>query len=149
MWWWLTGQPEVTVDPPSQTVQVAQPVKFTTTVSGVGEENFTYQWIHDGDIIDGEANNTLAFDSVTRGHDGTYQCVVRNEYGDSATSNVSLLSQLNSVLFKPYMHLCYRHKDCNYCSTTKPNSHFSKWYWMFTINMSSSWSNIIFLGEAG
>ena len=80
------------MDPPSQTVQVAQPVKFTTTVSGVGKENFTYQWIHNEEITDGETNNTLAFDSVTRDHSGTYQCVVKNEYGDSATSNVSLLS---------------------------------------------------------
>jgi len=71
-----------------------QPVKFTTTVSGVGKENFSYQWRHNGEDIKRETSNTLTVDSVTKDDGGTYECVVKNEYGDCAVSNISELSKL-------------------------------------------------------
>ena len=89
---WYTGLPEATVYPPSQIVEVTQPVKFTATVSGVGKENFSYQWRHNGEDINGETSNTLTIDSVTKDNGGTYECVVKNEYGDHFTSNISELS---------------------------------------------------------
>ena len=82
------------MNPASQNVEIAQHVKFTTTVSGVGKENFSYQWRHNGEDINGETNNTLAIDSVIKDHLGTYECVVKNEYGDCVTSNISELSKL-------------------------------------------------------
>jgi len=84
----------VTVCPPSQNVEVTQPVKFTTTVNGVGKENFSYQWRHNGEDINGATSNTLTIDSVTNDDGGTYECVVKNEYGNYVTSNISELSKL-------------------------------------------------------
>ena len=84
----------MTVYPPSQSVEVTQPVKFTITVSGVGKENFSYQWRHNGEDINGETSNTLTIDSVTKDDGGTYECVVKNGYGDCVTSNISELSKL-------------------------------------------------------
>jgi len=84
----------VTVNPPSQSVEVTQPVKFTTTVSGVGKENFSYQWRHNGEDINGVTSNNLTIDSVRNNDGGTYECVVRNEYGDYVASSISELSKL-------------------------------------------------------
>jgi len=81
------------VNPHSQSVEVTRTVKFTTTVSGVGKENFSYQWRHNGEDINGETNNTLTIDNVAKNDGGTYECVVKNEYGDSVTSNISELSK--------------------------------------------------------
>ena len=84
----------MTVDPASQSVEVSQPVNLTTTVSGVGKENFSYQWRRNGEDVKGETNNILTIDSVTKDDGGTYECVVKNEYGDCVTSNISELSKL-------------------------------------------------------
>ena len=83
----------VTVDPPSQSVEVTDTVKFTTTVNGVGKENFSYQWRFNKEDIDGETSSTLTIVSVTDDHGGNYECVVRNMFGDDATSNSSELSK--------------------------------------------------------
>ena len=88
---WYTGLPVVTVDPPSQSVEVTETVKFTTTVYGVGKENFSYQWRHGGKDVDGETSSTLTIDSVMEDHSGTYECVVNNEYGDYGEFNAKLI----------------------------------------------------------
>ena len=82
----------MTVNPASQRVVVTQTAKFTTTVSGVGKEKFTYQWRLNGKDINGEANDILIIDSVTKNDGGTYECLVLNEYGDCVTSNICELS---------------------------------------------------------
>ena len=95
--------------PPSQSVEVTQPVKFTTTVSGVGKENFSYQWRHNGEDNNGKTSNTLTIDSVTKDDGGTYECVAMNEYGDCVTSNISELSKLMYIL-NPIMNFHDRNK---------------------------------------
>jgi len=80
------GLPEVIVDPPSQSVVITKPVQFTTTVSGVGKESFSYQWKHNGKDIYGKTSTILNIDSVTENHGGSYECVVKNEYGDCVSS---------------------------------------------------------------
>jgi len=79
------------VDPPNQRVKVTQPARFTTIVSGVGNENFTYQWRHNGENINGQTTNTLTIDSVTRNDAGKYDCVIKNEFGDSNTFRDAVL----------------------------------------------------------
>ena len=71
----------MTVNPASQRVVVTQTAKLTTTVSGVGRED-----------INGETNDILIIDRVTKDDGGTYECLVWNEYGDCVTSNISELS---------------------------------------------------------
>ena len=75
----------------SQSVEVTQTAMFTTTVSGVGMENFMYQWRHNGAIITGETEDTLVITNVTESDSGDYECIVTNEYGDSDTSDVVVL----------------------------------------------------------
>ena len=79
--------------PPSQSVKVTQSVKFTTTVSGVGKENFSYQWRHNGEYVKGETSNTYIFTGGFK-DSGKYDCVVENTYGNIATSEAVELSKL-------------------------------------------------------
>ena len=84
---WCTGLPEVTVTPSNQSVEVTHTAMFTTTVSGVGVEDFKYQWKHNGRTITGETGDTLMITNVMESDSGNYDCVVTNQYGDSKISN--------------------------------------------------------------
>ena len=88
-----TGLPEVIVSPSSLSVEVTHTAMFTTTVSGVGVENFMYQWRHNGTIITGETRDTLMITNVMESDSGDYESIVTNEYGDCVTSNISELSK--------------------------------------------------------
>jgi len=79
------------VTPSSQSVEVTQTAMFTTTVSGVGVENFMYQWRYNGTIISGETGDTLMITNVMESDSGDYECIVTNQYGDSDTSDVVVL----------------------------------------------------------
>ena len=78
--------------PSSQSVKVTQPVKFTTRVRGVGKGNFSYQWRHNGENINGETSNTLTIDSVTKNDVGKYNCMIKNEFGDSCICHNAVLT---------------------------------------------------------
>jgi len=86
------------VTPSSQSVEVTRTATFTSTVSGVGVENFMYQWRHNGTIISGETGDTLIITNVMESDSGDYDCIVTNEYGDSDTSDVVVL-MVTSELF--------------------------------------------------
>ena len=75
----------------SQSVEVTHTAMFTTTVSGVGMENFMYQWRHNGTNVSGETGDTLMITNVMESDSGNYECIVTNEYGDSGTSDVVLM----------------------------------------------------------
>ena len=77
--------------PSSQSVEVTHTVMFTATVSGVGVENFMYQWRHNGTNITGETRDTLMITNVMESNSGDYECIATNEYGDSDTSDVVVL----------------------------------------------------------
>ena len=81
----------MTVTPSSQSVEVTQTFMFNTTVSGVGVENFMYQWTHNGTIISGETRDTLMITKVMESDSGDYECIVTNQFGDSDTSDVVVL----------------------------------------------------------
>jgi len=82
-----TGLPEVTVTPfGRQVVKVTENITLTASVRGVGMENFTYQWRHNGTNITEE--NILMITNVTESDSGNYQCIVTNDYEDMGTSNV-------------------------------------------------------------
>ena len=63
---------------------------FTTKVNGVGE-NFTYQWQHNGENMSGETQDTLNLNNITKKEGGSYQCIVKNEFGDSHVCSAELV----------------------------------------------------------
>ena len=75
----------------SQSVEVTHNATFTTMVTGVGFNNFTYQWRHNGTIISGETGDTLILTTLVPHDTGVYSCTVMNEYGDSDSSSVLLV----------------------------------------------------------
>ena len=75
----------------SQSVEVTFNVTLNTMVIGVGSNNFTYQWRHNGTIIIGETDDTLIITNVISNDTGMYNCTVMNQYGDSNSSLVSLI----------------------------------------------------------
>ena len=81
----------MTVMSSSQSVEVTHNATFTTMVTGVGSNNFTYQWRHNGTIISGETGDTLVITNVTESNSGEYECIVDNQLGNTNTSNVVVL----------------------------------------------------------
>ena len=77
--------------PSSQSVEVTLTATFTTMVTGVGSDDFTYQWRHDGIIISGETEDTLIITNVMESDSGEYECIVTNQFGDTNTSPVVML----------------------------------------------------------
>ena len=82
----------MTVMPSSQSVEVTHNATFTTMVTGVGSNNFTYQWRHNGTIISGETNHTLVIINVMESNGGEYSCIMDNQLGDTVTSNIVVLT---------------------------------------------------------
>ena len=88
---YYAGFPVVEILPSSQTIEVANTVTLTTTVDGIGQENFSYQWRFNETDVKGETANSLIINNATKSHEGTYQCIVRNEYGNNAISSAVLI----------------------------------------------------------
>ena len=77
--------------PSSQSVEVTNTATFAAMVTGVGSDNFTYQWRHNGTIISGETEDTLMITNVMESDSGDYECIVTNQLGDADTSDVVVL----------------------------------------------------------
>ena len=90
--------------PSSQSVEVTHNATFTTMVTGVGSNNFTYQWRHNGTIISGETGDTLVITNVMESNSGEYECIVTNEFGDINTSTIVAL-MVTSKYFRNYIML--------------------------------------------
>ena len=78
--------------PYSQSVEVTHDATFTTMVTGVGSNSFTYEWRHNGTIISEETEDTLVITNVMESNGGNYSCIVNNQLGDTVTSNVVVLT---------------------------------------------------------
>ena len=81
----------MTVMSSSQSVEVTLTATFTTMVTGVGSNNFTYQWRHNGTIISRETEDTLMITNVMESDSGEYECIITNQFGDTNTSTVVML----------------------------------------------------------
>ena len=77
--------------PSSQSVEVTNTAIFIPMVTGVGSDNFTYQWRHNGTIISGETEDTLMITNVMESDSGDYECIVTNQFGDINSSDFVVL----------------------------------------------------------
>ena len=92
--------------PSSQSVEATHNATLITMVTGVGSNNFTYQWRHNGTIISGETRDTLIIRNVTTYDTGVYSCTVMNQYGDS---NSSLALFVVTGTHGQLLFSCYRY----------------------------------------
>jgi len=67
--------------------------------TGVRKEQFTYQWRQSGVDMVGETEPTLSIANVSESGVGEYECIVRNEYGDSSTSTANMIVTSKSLCF--------------------------------------------------
>ena len=79
------------VTPSNQIVEITFTAEFNTIVSGVGSENFKYQWYHNETIINGEIRRNLIISNVTESKGGKYKCVVINCCNNTAESEAILM----------------------------------------------------------
>jgi glucose/arabinose dehydrogenase len=85
-----TRAPFVTRQPASQTVAARQPASFTVEASGA--EPLAYQWLRDGEEIEGATSSTFVLAEASVSDDGArFRCVVSNPFG-SATSEEAALT---------------------------------------------------------
>jgi hypothetical protein len=80
--------PSVSLQPRDQTVAVGNGATFE--VLGFGAPPLTYQWYHDGLLLEGATARQLTFDEVQTNLAGSYQARVSNAFG-SVTSDPALL----------------------------------------------------------
>ena len=83
--------------PSSQSVEVTHNATFTTIVTGVGSNNFTYQWRHNGTVISGETGDTIIIRNAISDDVGVYNLTIMNQYRDSHSSS--------ALLFVTGMHI--------------------------------------------
>lgn len=88
--------PQITVHPTPRTVNPGDSVEFAVQASG--QEPFEYQWLLNGEEIEGATSQTLAIESVAEADEGVYSVRVSNEAGE-AVSNGAMLSVNNRVTF--------------------------------------------------
>ena len=62
--------------------------EFFCSATGVGADNFVYQWFLNGLPVDSQDTSTLIIDVVSEDDTGDYRCFVRNQYNGIGQSEV-------------------------------------------------------------
>jgi hypothetical protein len=65
-------QPEITIQPASQTAEVGWAASFSVTAAW----GWSYQWLHNGVPIDGQSSSSLTIENVQTNDAGFYSCNV-------------------------------------------------------------------------
>jgi uncharacterized repeat protein (TIGR03803 family) len=94
----LLGEPEIQLQPRSQTAQLGWSINFTVIASQIPAPD--YQWFFNGTAIDGATNYSLQLDNVQGSQAGGYYVVVTNNYG-SVTSLVATLTVQDPFINNP------------------------------------------------
>lgn len=81
--------PSIIAQPAAITVLTGNVAVFSVVVSGVGP--LTYEWSHNGVVIDAATNVSLVISNVSAAVAGNYQVAVANDFG-SVTSAVATLT---------------------------------------------------------
>ena len=72
-------------------VKVGKPVELFCSATGVGTEDFVYQWVLNGLPIMGQDTSTLVIHAVSEDNTGDYKCLVRNRYNAIGQSELVIL----------------------------------------------------------
>lgn len=83
--------PVVEIKPKELTVKIGEQAEFNCSATGVGANNFKYQWFLNNRAIDGKNTSTLVIDPDSVDDTGDYTCSVTNEYGGFVQSKVATL----------------------------------------------------------
>lgn len=78
----------IVVQPKNTSAPVGYPASFSVVASGIPPIN--YLWLHNGNPLAGQTNNTLTLASVSTNDAGSYSCVVTNGYRSVTSSGAQL-----------------------------------------------------------
>jgi uncharacterized delta-60 repeat protein len=92
----VAGPPQIQLQPESQTIDYGFPVFLQVIVGGLGAP--AYQWLFNGNPVEGATNYNLGIASMQRTNSGEYFVVVTNNYG-SVTSEVATLTVRDPYLY--------------------------------------------------
>ena len=100
--------------PQSVTVAVGNMLNLSITVKGAG--NLMYQWKKEdskslSNAATGERSSNLIVRSVTTSDNGSYYCVVMNEWGNMVKSDKAIVKVLRE-LFKFYIKMYWITNRC-------------------------------------
>jgi hypothetical protein len=84
----ITTSPEITTPPASQTIPIGSPVTFS--VISPTTEPLTFQWLHDGVLINGATASSYTIQSVAQEDEGAYRCILSNLCGTLFSPNAQL-----------------------------------------------------------
>ena len=73
-------------------VRKGDAAEILCSATGLGTNNFTYQWFLNDLPVTVQAMSTLVINDVTENDIGDYVCFVRNPYGGIGQSGVARLS---------------------------------------------------------
>lgn len=85
----VNAVPFITVHPTPRTVDPGQNISFSVLASG--QSPFQYQWLKDGEEIEGETNQTLVLENVLEFDEGVYSVIVKNDAGQAFSNGAALV----------------------------------------------------------
>ena len=90
-------------------VKKGEHVEFICSATGVGANDFIYQWFLNDLPVAGQDTATLVIDAVSEDNTGDYRCFVRNRYKGTGQSEVAtlILGTKFSHFFKEIFNLIY------------------------------------------
>lgn len=81
--------PQVLTQPDDVSVNVQDRVELSC--AGIGHKPLTYEWLKNGEVIaSNKDSGNLVFPDVTLKHQGTYTCVIRNQFGKVHSRDVTV-----------------------------------------------------------
>ena len=93
--------PVVNIAPEKQLeVKEGERVEFNCSATGVGANNFIYQWTLNGLTVAGQNKPTLVIDTVSKDNTGEYKCFVKNLHKGIGKSKGVKLIILGKFMFR-------------------------------------------------
>ena len=94
-------KPVFTINPDGQTeVNPNSSITFTANYTA-GVAPFTYHWRKNGTMISGATASSYTIASAQQSHEGSYDCVITNSYGNFTTSATALIVNDPVVIVAP------------------------------------------------
>ncbi|MFH2095616.1 MAG: immunoglobulin domain-containing protein [Bacteroidota bacterium] len=99
--------PEITIQPAAYTGCNGD--SLSLIIEGQSTTSLSYQWQFNGTDLPGETNDTLVINPLSGTEEGSYNCIVSNQFGDAESDTVNI-----SIVVPPAFSL--HPEDSTFCS---------------------------------
>ena len=80
--------PSISYQSGSQVRVIGDSVTLSIEAEGIAPLQFN--WLHEGIVVDGAEDSELALMQVTEADSGSYQCMVKNQFGQTLSKPLKL-----------------------------------------------------------